>query len=213
MVVLVREKQPGFLLVADKAVNLLQKGAAFHRNAHVRDGGVDLLVVFFGVAQDLLDGRFFQIQLEGDAVAVGKDLVALFFQQLGQRGGVRPLGDGGADIAVVVKHGQPGAHAVRYFFDVSGIDLVLSQLVDNVLARACVVHQADKGGPQLHIGNILCHVAAHAAVDLLDPARVASAGNVGGERIPLDIHKHRTDDYDTHTKKPFLYHKISSIVA
>jgi len=41
---------------------------------------------------------FSQIQLEGDAVAVGKDLVALFFQQLGQRV-VSAAGDGGADIA------------------------------------------------------------------------------------------------------------------
>ena len=54
------------------------------------------------------------------------------------------------------------------------------QLVDNVLAGAGVIHQADESGAQLHIGNILGHIAADAAVDLLDPAGVAPARDVGG---------------------------------
>ena len=180
VVVLVGEKQPGLLLVADEAVDLLQKGAAFHGDAHVGDGGIDLFVVLFGAAQNLLDGVLFQIQFKGDAVAVGKNFVAFFLQQPGQRGGVRPLGDGGADVAVVVKHGQPGAHAVGHFLDVFGVHLMFGQLVDNVLAGAGVIHQADESGAQLHIGNILGHIAADAAVDLLDPAGVAPARDVGG---------------------------------
>ena len=78
---------------------------------------------------------------------------------------------------------------------------MFGQLVDNVLAGAGVIHQADESGA--HIGNILGHIAADAAVDLLDPAGVAPARDVGGQRIAFNIHKHRTDDYDTHTKKSF----------
>ena len=76
------------------------------------------------------------------------------------------------------------------------------QLVNDVLAGAGVVHQTDEGGAQLDIGNVLRHVAADAAVDLLDPARVAPARDIGGQRIPLDVHKNRTDDYNAHKVTP-----------
>ena len=46
--------------------------------------------------------------------------------------------------------------------------------------------------------RVLCHVAAHAAVDLLHSARVAPAGDIGRKRISLDVHKHCADDYDAH---------------
>ena len=39
--VIVGEHQPGLLLVADKAVDLLREAAALHGNAHVGDRGVD----------------------------------------------------------------------------------------------------------------------------------------------------------------------------
>ena len=76
------------------------------------------------------------------------------------------------------------------------------QLVNDVLAGAGVVHQTDEGGAQLDIGNVLRHVAADAAVYLLDPARVAPARDIGGQRIPLDVHKNRTDDYNAHKMTP-----------
>ena len=90
------------------------------------------------------------------------------FNNCGQRRRVGPLRDGGADIAVVVEHGQPGTHAVRHALDVAGVDLVPGQLVNDVLAGAGVVHQTDEGGAQLNIGNVLRHVAADTAVYLLD---------------------------------------------
>ena len=154
--------------------------------------------------QHLLDGLLLKVQLNGDAVTVRKDLIALLLQQPGQRRGVGPLGDGGADIAVIVKHGQPCAHAVRHAPDVPGIDLVSGQLVDDILTGAGFIHKADKGGAQLHIGNILGHIAADAAVYLLDPACVAPARYVGGQRIPLNIHKNSTDHNNTHGKVPHL---------
>ena len=76
------------------------------------------------------------------------------------------------------------------------------QLVNDVLTGAGVVHQTDEGGAQLDIGNVLRHVAADAAVYLLDPARVAPARDIGGQRIPLDVHKNRTDDYNAHKMPP-----------
>ena len=140
MLVVVREEQTGLLLVADEAVDLLQIVAALHGDAHVGDCGKDLLVVFPGIAEHLLDRVFLEVQLDGDGVAVLEDLVALLLQQGGQRGGVRALGDGGVDVAVVVKDGQPGTHAIGDLLDVSGVDLVVVQLVDDVLAHAGVVH-------------------------------------------------------------------------
>ena len=203
MLVVVREEQTGLLLVADEAVDLLQIVAALHGDAHVGDGGKDLLFVLLGVVEHLLDGLFLEVQLDGDAVAVPEDLVALLFQQGGQRGGVGPLGDGRVDVAVVVEDGQPCAHAVGDFLDVSGVDLVVVQLVDDVLPHAAVIHKAHEGGAQLHVGNVLRHVPAHAAVHLLHPPGVPSAGDVGGERIALDVHKNCADDYDSHSFDSF----------
>ncbi len=76
---------------------------------------------------------------------------------------------------------------------------MIFQLVDHILSHAGVVHQAHKGGAQLHIGDILHHVAAHSAVYLLYPAGVAPARNIGGKGVPLDINKN-SDDYDAHKR-------------
>ena len=127
-----------------------------------------------------------------------EDLVALLLQQGGQRGGVRALGDGGVDVAVVVKDGQPGTHAIRDLLDVPGVDLVVVQFIDDVLTHAGVVHQTHEGGAQLHIGDVLRHVPAHTAMHLFNAAGVPSAGDVGGEGIALDVHENCADDYDSH---------------
>ena len=78
MVVIIGEQQPGFLLVAHKAIDLLQEIPALHGNAHVGNGRKNLFVVLFGVVQHLFYSIFFQIQLQRNGIAVGKDLVALF---------------------------------------------------------------------------------------------------------------------------------------
>ena len=77
------------------------------------------------------------------------------------------------------------------------------QLVDHILSHAGVVHQTDKGRAQLYIGDILHHIAAHAAVYLLNAPGVASAGNVCRQGIAFDIHKNSTEHNDSHSKKPF----------
>ena len=201
VVVVIREEQTGLLLVAHKTIDLLQEIAALHGNAHIGNGGKDLFVVFLCVGQNLLDGVFFQIQFQCDGVAVGKDLVALFLQQGGKGAGVRPFGDGSVHIAVVVKDGQPGAHAVRDAPDVLSVHLVVFQLVDDVLPHAGVIHQTDKGGAQLHIGDVLGHIAAHAAVHLLDAPGVAAARDISRKGVALDIHKNSSEYDDSHKPK------------
>ena len=99
---------------------------------------------------------------------------------------------------VVVEHRQPGAHAVLYPADVLGVDLVIGQLVDDVLSHAGIIYQADKRGAQFHVGNVLHNVAAHTAVHLFHTAGIASARDIGGEGIALDVHKNSSDDYDSH---------------
>ena len=200
VVVVVRKEQPGFLLVAHKAIDLLQKVPALHSDAHVGNGSKDLLMVLFGIVQHLLYSFLFQIQLQCNGVTVGKDLIPFFLQQAGEGSGVRPLGNGCVHIAVVVKDGQPGAHAVRHTQDVAGVHLMIFQLVDHILSHAGVVHQTDKGRTQLYIGDILHHIAAHTAMHLFNAPGVASAGNVGRQGIPLDIHKNSSDDYDAHKR-------------
>ena len=91
MVVIVREEQPGLLLVADKAIDLLQKVPALHGDAHVGNDRIHLFAVLFGVFQGLLDCLLFKVQLQCDAVAVGKDLIPLLGQQADERCGIRPL--------------------------------------------------------------------------------------------------------------------------
>ena len=72
------------------------------------------------------------------------------------------------------------------------------QLAQDILTGAAPVHKADKGGAQLAVGDVLRHVPAHAAMDLLHPAHIASGGNECCLREALDVHKHRTDDHNTH---------------
>ena len=91
MVVIVREEQPCLLLVADKTIDLLQKVPALHGDAHVGNGRIHFFAVLFGVFQGLLDRLLFKVQLQRDAVAVGKDLVTLLSQQADERCGIRPL--------------------------------------------------------------------------------------------------------------------------
>ena len=152
--------------------------------------------------EDPLDDLLVQTDLDHDAVGVGEDFVALLVQQVDQRAHVGPLGDGCHNVTAVVKDRQPGAHAVADRKNVVGVDLVAPQLADDFLADAVLVHQTDVGGPQLHVGNVLRHVAAHAAVNLLDPTDVPTLGNILVHGEPLRVHEHRADDYNTHARKP-----------
>ena len=77
MVVVVREQQPGLLLVADETIDLLQKIPPLHGDAHVGDYGKHLFAVLFGIAQGLLHRFFFEVQFQRNGIAVCKNSVAL----------------------------------------------------------------------------------------------------------------------------------------
>ena len=182
MVVFVRKEDPRFLLVADKTVDLLQKVTPLHGNAHVGNRGIYLFVVFLCKIQDLLYSVFFQIKFNGNAIAVLKNFIA-FFRPAGRSGG---LVSGRLEMAattspLIIEHSQPGAHAVRHALDIAGVHLVARQFINNILPCASVIHQAYKGGAQLHVGDILRHIAAHTAVYLFYPPGVAPARNIGGK--------------------------------
>ena len=98
----------------------------------------------------------------------------------------------------MVKDRQPGTHAVLHGADIVHVDLVALELADHLRAGAVVVHQTHIGGAKLHVGNVLRHVPADAAVDLLDPAHVPPLGDVLIRGEALNVHKNCADDYDTH---------------
>ena len=154
--------------------------------------------MLLGQLQHLLHQRLVQIDLQHRRVGARKDLVALFVQQVDQRQHVRALGDGARHVAVVVKHGQPGAHAVRDGHHIVAVDLVIFQLLHHGRAHRRVVHDAQVRRPELDVGDVLHHVARHAAVDVLHPAHVAPVGDVIVLREALDIHECRADYHDAH---------------
>ena len=161
-------------------------------------------MVLLRILKDLLDHFLVQVDLHHNAVGVGKDLIPLLLQQLNQGAGVRPLGDGTGQVAAVVKHRQPHAHAVGHGEHIVGIHLVVAQLLQYRFPLGVIVHQADEPGPQLHIGNVLRYIPAHAAVDKLHPPGVAPGGDIVVLREALHIHKHRANDHNRHTAFSFF---------
>ena len=196
--IIIVKQDPRLLDVAHKAVNGFEEIPPLQSDGHVAHHGVDLLSVLLGQPEDPLDDFLVNVDLANDAVGVRKNLVAVVIQNVRDGQKVRPLGDGGRHIALVIKYRQPGAHTVPGTADVVRIDLVVFQLLDHVRTVAAPVHQADKGGPKLTVGDVLRHVPSHAAVDPFHPAGVAPVGNKITVGIPLHIHKNRTDDHNAH---------------
>ena len=113
-----------------------QKVAPLDGDAHVGNDRVDGLVVFFRQRERALDDVLFHVDLQKDAVGLGKDLIALLVENVGDGVQVRALGDGRGHIARVVKDGEPGAHAVGRGAHVARVDFVALELFDNICARA-----------------------------------------------------------------------------
>ena len=82
---------------------------------------------------------------------------------------------------------------------------MLSQLAQDLLALGGLVHHAHKGGAQLNVGNILRHVAAHAAVDKLDAAGIAPGRQIQILGKTLHVHKYRAHNNDRHNAASCLY--------
>ena len=71
---------------------------------------------------------------------------------------------------------------------------MIDEFAQHVLACAGVVHQTHQSGPQLTVGDILSHIPANAAMDLLHRACVSAGGDECGLRIPLDVYKYCADN-------------------
>ena len=139
------------------------------------------------------------VNLDHHAVRILEDLVSAFLQNPLNGAVIRSLGNGCHHIPVLVKNSQPGSHAVWHLAHKPGVYLVAIQLADHFLAHGIVIHQTDKCGLQLYIGNILYHISSHSAVDLLDHSRISSAWNKRRCRIPFHIDKNITDYNNSHT--------------
>ena len=83
---------------------------------------------------------------------------------------------------------------------------MILQFADHIGTDAGIVHQADKSGPQFHIGDILRHITAYAAVDLLYPAHIAALGNEHILRVALDIYEYCADHNNTHDRTSILFY-------
>ena len=81
-------------------------------------------------------------------------------------------------------------------------------MVEDLRAESRVIHDADKGRPELHVGNVFRHVPADASVGPDHPADIAPARNILFQRIALDIHKYRTDNQNSHSIFPASCHLI-----
>ena len=150
-------------------------------------------MMLLGQPEYPFDDLLIKVNLHDNAVGTGKNLIALPIQNIHQRRHVRPLGNGRRHIPGIVEHRQPGAQPVGCLSDILRIHLMIAQLFQNILAVAAFVGQAQQGGPQLAVGNILRHIPAHTAVLPLHPPHIAPCGNKGRLRVALDIHKDHAD--------------------
>ena len=193
-----REVQAGFLVIADNTAGLLQQVTAFHGNRHIGDNSIDLLAVLGCEPEDLLQNGRLHIDFHDDAVGFPDDLITVFIQNIPDGGKIRPFGNRSDNITHVVEDGQPGAQPVLAADNVVRVDLVPLQLVDDIRADARMIHHADKGRPQFHIGDILRHIAAYPAIDLHDPSDIAAGRNILRQGIPFDINKYCPENNNTH---------------
>ena len=127
----------------------------------------------------------------------------MLLQDAEQGSEVRPVGDGGADVVIVVKDGEPGAHSFGDFPDQAGIHPVLPEPEQHVLPGAVGLHQGEEDRIQAEVSQVLGDVAADAAVHIADLPGVPAPGDIGAGRITLDIHKDGTDDHDAHRPAPY----------
>ena len=72
------------------------------------------------------------------------------------------------------------------------------ELAQHIPAVAAVIHQAQEGGTQLAVGDVLRHVPADPAVDTLHPSYVSACGDKRRLRKALDVYKNHADDQNTH---------------
>ena len=160
--------------------------------------------------ENFIQQHFFQVQLQQDAVCLGKEGISFLLKQGKQGRQVRPVGDGSAHVVVVVKDGQPGAHAVGYLPDQAGIHAVFLEARQYVFSGAVGIHQGKEHGIKPQVAQVFRDIPADTAVDIPDFSGVPPAGNIGAGGISLDIHKDAANHNNTHVLllfRSFIYAK------
>ena len=89
----------------------------------------------------------------------------------------------------MIEDSKPCSHTVRDFFHVFGIDFVALQFAHNILAECGIVRDSKEGRAQLQICDVLHHVSAHTAVDVLNMTGISAVRDVDVLRKALDIYE------------------------
>ena len=110
------------------------------------------------------------------------------------------MGNRRADVIVVIKNGQPGAHSVRHLPNQACIDAVLLKAEEDVLPGTGEIREGDELRRQAEIAEVFSHVPADAAMNIPDLPGIPAAGNIGSEGVSLDIHKDGADHRDAHIR-------------
>ena len=132
-----------------------------------------------------------------------EDLVTLFVQQCRQRPQIRPLGDGGAHVSVVVEYRQPRPHAVRRPEDV---------VVFTLWFRSCRTTSSPMPVSSTRLTKVgRSSTLAMSSTTLRDTPpgtcstrpTFAPAGDIGAQGIPFHIHKYGAQNHNAHLSRSF----------
>ena len=148
--------------------------------------------------QNLPDLCCLHIDLHHDAVRPGEDFIPVFIQNIRDLLQIRTLGYRTDHIPVIVKNRQPGTQAILRAPHVSGIHLMVVQLLYDIRTGTRMIHHTHKRRPKLHIRNVLHHVAAHPSMHLHDSADISTRRNVLRKRVSLDVHKTSSEYCNSH---------------
>ena len=77
---------------------------------------------------------------------------------------------------------------------------MILQLADNIAACTGGIHQTDKGGAKLHIGDVLGNITANTAVGVFHSTGISAAGNISTLGIALNVNEDSTDNNNAHDK-------------
>ena len=154
--------------------------------------------MLFCKIQDLLEDWLLYVKFNDNTVRPTEDLVPVLVQHFPDRRQIRPSGNRRDHVPVVVKDRQPGAQPLRPAGDIADLHLMADQISDDIIAEARLIHHAQKGGPQFHIGDILHHIAAYAAVHLHHAPHIPASRDILREGISLDVHKCCSDHHNSH---------------
>ena len=152
--------------------------------------------------EHLLQNIRAHVDFHDHAVTLRYNLVSVLVQNVGDAREIRPFGDGGHDIILIVEDREPGPETIPPPDHIVHIHLMPAELGNHIRADPGVIHHADKRRAQLHIADILRDIPRHAAVQLHHAPRIASLRYELCDRVSLDIHENCSKNRDSHAFLP-----------